>query len=86
MHAGARFDLWCGCYTSQREHIALLACVALNGYRASADYIWEFNNLRVASHDTPLMYCNQVGVYTCYVTCDDRTACRQFKVEGIYTV
>ena len=73
--------MWDGCYAS-KSHVALLACVAIDGYHGSAKYVWEYNGIRVSTHDTPLLYCNEIGKYVCYVTCCDRTTCREFKVEG----
>ena len=82
VYVGARFDLWCGCYSS-KSGVALLACVAINGFHSSAKYMWEYNGLRVSSHDTPLLYCNQLGKYLCYVTCCDRCTSRGFELKGI---
>ena len=79
---GLKFDVWCGCYTSSSDHTALLACVAINGYHATASYRWELCNITVSTHDTPLLYCTQTGVYICQVTCDDESISCNFEVKG----
>lgn len=38
---GATFATWSGCYTSQHDKMALLACPAINGFYSLVAYSWE---------------------------------------------
>ena len=76
---GSQFDTWNGCYAIER--VALLACVALNGYHSGAIYSWEWDD-GIVQNSTPLLYSTAVGIYTCTVTHEQFLAKCQFKVEG----
>lgn len=80
---GATFDVWCGCYTSQVDQRALLACVALEGYHSIATYAWFLGAETLHEH-TPLLYTDRVGMYKCLVTCESDTCSKTFQLTCVF--
>ena len=73
------FELWSGCYSSEVDHRALLACVALKGHHSEATYMW-FLGEEALHESTPLLYTDQEGVYECKVKCGANTHSRCFQL------
>ena len=59
----------------------LMACIAINGFHATASYTWAHDDVVMLSHQSPLLYCSAIGSYTCKITCKDSMICR-FQVKG----
>ena len=75
--------MWCGCYAY--EDVALMACIATNGYHSYVEYYWKQppNNLNI--EEGPLLYRKKPGAYTCLVTSNDFELCTvEFCVSGKY--
>lgn len=83
VHAGSVLDIWTGCYSSPFEPVALLACVAINGYHGTSSYTWKRGVTILPSHQTPLLYCVTTGSYTCNVSCEGFNMSCMFWIEGI---
>ncbi len=47
--------------------VALLACVALNGYHSLTTYKWQSNEIDL-DECSPLIYVTECGLYTCHLT------------------
>ena len=67
----------------QGDHIALLMCGALGGYHSQASYDWSENGKVMPSECHPLLYTTAIGVYTCTVTSNKKSAKCSFEVTGI---
>ena len=64
----AMFDVWNGCYLCSDQDMALLCCVAINGYHGCSAYEWRRVEDNVFIGRTPLMYyIAKTGNYVCRV-------------------
>ena len=76
---GAKFTIWCGCYASQVDDRACLACYAVYGYHSKATYEWLRNGTSM-SEGTPLLYTSCEGDYRCKVKSGDEELTGLFKL------
>ena len=82
--SGAVFDVWTGCYSS--NGIALLACVAIDGYHGVSSYSWLHDGNSDSIGSTPLLYCANKGTYVSIVTCGNFVTKCTFTFQGSYTL
>ena len=82
MHTGFHTDIWTGCYTCPSDDLAVLCCVATNGYHSQVSYSWCHNELSLGE-STPLMYCSTSGAYKCTIQGDEIHEERSFKVYSM---
>lgn len=85
MFAGSNFDVWKGGVSYPAEkHVALLACVAINGYHSIAQYQWSFNGYAVLGEIYPVLYTSTAGKYACTITLTEgQTFQFRFSVQGM---
>ena len=62
-HAGAKFEFWAGCYA--QDGIALLVCVAINGFHPYTVYEWYKDGLKLGDEKFPVLYATASGNYLC---------------------
>ena len=74
--------LWIGCYASKSDLMVVMACPAINGYHSIATYSWQRNGNLLKGEETPLLYCSEVGTFTCHVTAGDIISSQEFIVSG----
>ena len=84
MFLGAQLSLWTGAEASQQYYVALLMCVAMDGYHSLVSYQWSRNAADMTGEIHPLLYTAMVGKYTCKVTNKTTSTERHFVVKGIY--
>lgn len=80
-YIGSLLDVWTGCFASQCDRLALLACAALNGFHGQATYSWTMNGSILPGENTPLLM-SGVGKYDCTVAVKDEVLSRSFHVCG----
>ena len=87
MFIGANFSiiilLRCGCYASQTDHRACMACVAVNGYHSKATYDW-LRNGESMFEKTPLLYTDREGNYECQVTSAGENSSVVFRIDRMF--
>ena len=71
---------------SQQDHIALLMCVALDGYHSVVSYQWIENGAEMKGEVYPLLYVSAFGRYTCRVLNGMKTVERHFETKGIIII
>ena len=74
--------MWCGCYASQVDRRAILACVALEGYHSQSTYAWFLSGADL-QENTPLLHTDREGMYECQVTCSGDIHSRNFKLTCV---
>lgn len=75
--------MWTGVKFSQQDHVALLVCVALNGYHSVVSYQWSEDGVEMKGETYPLLYTSVIGKYTCRVTSKMKVIERHFETRGI---
>ena len=67
--------------------MAVLICVALNGFHALVKYHWHRDNLELADDVYPVVYTEASGCYKCTVTGEDGSilATKEFEVKRKHT-
>lgn len=80
----AKLSIWSGCYTSQVDGRACLACFAMKGYHSQAKYEWLLNATPM-SETIPLLCSACTGIYTCRVTAAAQTLTGIFRIDRMYT-
>ena len=86
MFLGAQLSLWTGAEASQQDYVALLMCVAMDGYHSLVSYQWSRNGADMTGEIHPLLYTAMVGKYTCKVTNKTTSKERHFVVKGTKSV
>ena len=79
--AGALLKVWVGAYCSALDGLAVLACVALNGFHSVVHYGWRRNGNVMPGEDKPLLVSGP-GAYECLVAHGSLTLTRKFLVSG----
>lgn len=79
--AGALLKVWVGGYCSAPNELALLACVALNGFHSVVQYCWRKDENIMPGEDKPLLVAG-AGTYECSVAYGSLTLTRKFFVSG----
>lgn len=80
--AGSKLEIWTATEVSQEDHIALLVCVAENGYHSLATYTWQKDGEYLRNENHPLLYVNTVGKFECTVSASSQKIKQLFMVQG----
>lgn len=80
--SGTQLSLWTGVKISQQDHVALLMCVALNGYHSVVSYQWSENGADMKGEVYPLLYTSSFGKFVCRVSSTMKTIERRFETKG----
>ena len=80
---GSVFDVWMGGYSCAGEQVALLACLAKNGYHSITTYQWYQNNEIKEKECYPIIYAAEVGTYKCQLQFQDNVKEYIFDVAGM---
>ena len=59
--------VWAGCYASQADAQVVMANPAINGYHSVVSYQWELDGSSIPGEDTPLLFAEKAGVYSCHI-------------------
>ena len=82
---GNEFAIWTGCYCTQWDRVAVMVCVALNGYHGKATYSWLYNNKEIQGENEPVLYTKCSGFCKAVVTIPSGEVWMQmFEVTGIF--
>lgn len=65
MVSGSYLSVWTGVKVSEQDHVALLVCVALNGYHSVVSYQWSEDGVEMKGETYPLLYTSVCGKHTC---------------------
>ena len=65
------FAVWSHGFASSEDHVALLACVALNGYHPRVSYQWACDGRQLESETYPILYATAVGKFSCSIVGTD---------------
>ena len=79
---GTKLEIWCGCYASQADRRACMACVALGGNHSRSAYHWKRNGEPVFE-ESPLLYADSEGTYECQVTSAREECSGVFRIDGL---
>lgn len=81
-YLGASFSLWTGGIASAVDGVAVLVCVAMNGFHSKMSYQWysKAGILNMATH--PVIYVECPGDYSCVVTGENVEEKQVFRVSG----
>ena len=80
---GSHLSLWTGVNLSQDDHVALLMCVAVNGYHSVVSYQWSKNGAEMNGEVYPLLYISAFGRYTCRVSSELKALEHHFETKGM---
>ena len=82
LYLGASFSLWTGGIASAVDGVAVLVCVAMNGFHSKVSYQWysKAGVLNMAIH--PVIYVESPGDYRCVVTGKNIEEKQELTVSG----
>ena len=60
--------MWTGGFSCPGESVALLCCLATNGYHSCSSYTWSLNDEILEDETHAIAYVTSIGLYTCVVT------------------
>ena len=75
--------MWTGIEVSQQDYVALLMCIAVDGYHTVCSYQWCKSGYNLTDEVYPLLYATSVGEYECSVTTKTEVMRQCFEVKGI---
>ncbi len=67
---------------SPSNPVALMACVAINGYHSVASYQWSRDGITLSEESSSILYCGTPGNNTCAVTAEGCTAKAVYTLTG----
>ena len=81
--ADSQLRIWTAAEVSQDDYVALLMCVAVDGYHSLTSYQWRKDGENILNEIYPLFYATTIGSYDCFVSAMSQTAKCSFEVKGV---
>lgn len=81
MHAGLTFSKWISAKAG--NNVALLICIALNGYNGRVKYSWFKEGTLIEVETFLILYNSESGLYMCHIYSSEHSidSWSTFKVE-----
>ena len=75
------FEIWSECFCTSWDEVAVMVCVAINGFHSQATYRW-FRDAQVLEEETyPVLYASAAGTYKGVIEWKGNTLSNRFRID-----